>query len=65
MMDSFCKTSRLTVLATPGHTPGGLCFYHEEVSSCLPGDTLFAGSIGRTDLQGGSYSLIMKAANGC
>jgi glyoxylase-like metal-dependent hydrolase (beta-lactamase superfamily II) len=48
----------LEVLHTPGHTPGSLCF-HLPVAGAAPlllsGDTLFAGSIGRTDLWGGDY----------
>jgi len=55
------QDSHLSVLATPGHTPGGLCFYHEEGQFLFTGDTLFAGSIGRTDLQGGSYPLIRES----
>lgn len=44
------------VLHTPGHTPGSLCFHFDgEDSLLLAGDTLFAGSIGRTDLWGGDF----------
>ncbi|MCR4601071.1 MAG: MBL fold metallo-hydrolase [Clostridia bacterium] len=43
----------LTILETPGHTPGGISILVGNVVFC--GDTLFAGSIGRTDFTGGSY----------
>ncbi|MCR5536127.1 MAG: MBL fold metallo-hydrolase [Succinivibrio sp.] len=46
----------LRVLATPGHTPGGVCFYCEQEQFLLCGDTLFAGSIGRTDFPRGSFN---------
>ena len=50
---------RLQAMATPGHTPGGLCFYCEEEKAVFTGDTLFRMSIGRTDFPGGSWALMM------
>ena len=47
------------VLHTPGHSPGSVCF--SLPGKLLSGDTLFAGSIGRTDLWGGSYEQIMQS----
>ncbi|MDR3687005.1 MAG: MBL fold metallo-hydrolase [Coriobacteriia bacterium] len=60
---------RLTVLHTPGHTPGGICLLAEDSSGdpaqLFAGDTLFAGSVGRTDFPGGdaralSHSIATK-----
>lgn len=42
------------ILSTPGHTPGSVCLYFEPEHLLLSGDTLFAGSCGRTDFPGGS-----------
>ncbi|MGH7382525.1 MAG: MBL fold metallo-hydrolase [Candidatus Methylomirabilales bacterium] len=50
---------RMRVLHTPGHTPGGICLYGEGV--VLVGDALFAGSIGRTDLPGGSTEVLLAS----
>lgn len=44
---------QVEVVHTPGHTPGSVCFYVPQDQDLLTGDTLFAGSIGRTDLPGG------------
>lgn len=49
------------VISTPGHTPGGICFYCDQEKILIAGDTLFQGSIGRTDLPGGNYDTIMKS----
>jgi len=52
------------VLHTPGHTEGSICLYFEAERKLIAGDTLFAGSIGRTDLPGGSYKKIMESLQG-
>ncbi len=51
----------LKTLFTPGHTPGGCCYYGEGDGILLSGDTLFAGSIGRTDFPGGSMHTLVAA----
>ena len=49
------------VLHTPGHTPGSICLHFEGQQLLLAGDTLFAGSIGRTDLPGGDGRQILRS----
>lgn len=53
--------ARIEVRHTPGHTPGHCCFYWESEATMFTGDQLFAGSIGRTDLPGGSYQQLVDS----
>jgi hydroxyacylglutathione hydrolase len=54
-------STRLEVLFTPGHSPASVCFYQREAGYVLCGDTLFRGSIGRTDLPGGDGRTLMES----
>jgi glyoxylase-like metal-dependent hydrolase (beta-lactamase superfamily II) len=56
LLDTTCA-----VLATPGHTPGGLSFYFPELKAVFAGDALFYRSIGRSDFPGGSQSALVKS----
>jgi hydroxyacylglutathione hydrolase len=49
------------ILHTPGHTEGSICLYFPAQQKLIAGDTLFAGSIGRTDLPGGSHKKILSS----
>ena len=49
------------VIHTPGHTEGSICLYFQAEKKLIAGDTLFAGSIGRTDLPGGSMQKILHS----
>ena len=49
-----------TVLETPGHSVGGVCYLEKNEGVLFSGDTIFAGAIGRTDHPGGDYDLMMK-----
>ncbi len=49
------------VIRTPGHTPGGVCYHFPTDKLLLSGDTLFAGSVGRTDFPGGSMPALMDS----
>lgn len=53
----------LRVLQTPGHSPGGVCYLQEKKGLLFCGDTLFAGSIGRTDFPGCSLEVLMNSIN--
>jgi hydroxyacylglutathione hydrolase len=52
---------RLKVIHTPGHSLGGCCLYLEDEKKLISGDTLFADSIGRTDLPGGSHEQLLNS----
>jgi glyoxylase-like metal-dependent hydrolase (beta-lactamase superfamily II) len=52
------------VIHTPGHTEGSICVYFRMQNKLIAGDTLFAGSIGRTDLPGGSMEKIIRSLHG-
>ena len=49
------------VIHTPGHTQGSVCLHFEPLKLLVAGDTLFAGSIGRTDLPGGNFGQIIES----
>lgn len=49
------------VIATPGHTAGGCCYYFEEAGFLVSGDTLFAESVGRTDFPTGSMGTLVRS----
>jgi len=55
---------RLQALFTPGHAPGHLAFHVEDEGLVLSGDALFAGSVGRVDLPGGSMEVLMRSIEG-
>jgi hydroxyacylglutathione hydrolase len=60
------KTGNLTanVIHTPGHTEGSVCLYFSAEKLLIAGDTLFARSVGRTDLPGGSFEKLMRSIHG-
>lgn len=57
-LDSNCH---LRVISVPGHSPGGIVLYCAEGSFAFTGDSIFSGSIGRTDLPGGNHAQLVAA----
>ena len=60
-LDNLEGLEGLEILETPGHTPGGVCYYFPKDKLLLSGDTLFSGSVGRTDLPGGDMATLMDS----
>ena len=57
------QRSGLSIVSTPGHTPGSVCLYWPEEKTLLSGDTLFCMGFGRTDLPGGNYGQLIQSLN--
>ena len=47
------------IIETPGHSPGGVCYYFKQIPAVFVGDTIFSNSIGRTDLPGGNHAQLI------
>ena len=61
--DRLLGLAYLQLSDTPGHTQGGVCFHLPAFGLLFAGDTLFAGSIGRTDLPGGDHATLIRSIN--
>ncbi|MCM1075729.1 MAG: MBL fold metallo-hydrolase [Bacteroides sp.] len=57
----YLGKERMEVLSVPGHSPGGIALYCPESNFVITGDTLFPGSMGRTDLPKGDYYALVEA----
>ena len=57
----FYRQEDFSVIRTPGHTPGSVCLWFKDYNTLFTGDTLFQGSVGRTDLPGGNYDDLMRS----
>ena len=55
--------SEFRVIHTPGHSPGSVCFRNDNDGYVISGDVLFQGSIGRTDLPGGDFNVLIRSIN--
>jgi len=56
-------TEKMTIIHTPGHTQGGICLYSPTGKFLISGDTLFKGTIGRTDHPGGNHEQLVESVN--
>ncbi|MFA7396037.1 MAG: MBL fold metallo-hydrolase [Sphaerochaetaceae bacterium] len=59
--NDYIQDIDLQVIHTPGHSPGGVCYYHRQSGTLISGDTLFAQSIGRTDLPFGDSDTLITS----
>lgn len=57
----FLGDDELSILFTPGHSPGSICFYCKKQNFLIGGDVLFRESIGRTDLPGGNHEVLLQS----
>ena len=57
------KISKLSIIQTPGHTPGSVCLYFPKEKTLFSGDTLFCMGYGRTDLPGGHFGQLIESLN--
>jgi len=58
---AFSNGEELKVIHTPGHTAGGVCYYDEKAGVIFTGDTLFKGTIGRTDMPTGNHAELLES----
>ncbi|WP_408071249.1 MBL fold metallo-hydrolase [Butyrivibrio sp. JL13D10] len=58
-----CAGLSFKTIATPGHTQGGCCYYFEDDNILISGDSLFNGSVGRTDFPGGSAATLTRSCH--
>ncbi|MDD5727608.1 MAG: MBL fold metallo-hydrolase [Victivallales bacterium] len=57
----FVPGNDFEIIETPGHSPGGVCFYFKQIPAVFVGDTIFSNSIGRSDLSGGNHAQLIAS----